>query len=182
MALLLGEIEWGPPLVSAVVLPEWEDEAKRRFGGSSDFLRRVAPIPWLRRSCAAATLYPISVLPVRLADLMFLVVSQENSCRYCYGAARAHMRILGYSDRVISQIERETQLAELDAKDQAFIRFCRFFGLVPAAWMMVGFSISCATTLSSLWAECTLTITCVRLTPLGARLTLRIANSRGSDL
>jgi len=35
------------------------------------------------------------------------------------------MRILGYSDRVISQIERETQLAELDAKDQAFIRFCR---------------------------------------------------------
>ena len=106
-------------------MPEWEDEAKRRFGGSSDFLRRVAPIPWLRRSCAAWTLYPITVLPVRLADLMFLVVSQENSCRYCYGAARAHMRILGYSDRVISQIERETQLAELDAKDQAFIRFCR---------------------------------------------------------
>ncbi len=125
MAQLLGEIEWGPPLVSAVVVPEWEAEAKRRFGGSSDFLRRVAPIPWLRRSCAAATLYPISALPVRLADLMFLVVSQENSCRYCYGAARAHMRILGYSDRVISQIERETQLAELDAKDQAFIRFCR---------------------------------------------------------
>jgi alkylhydroperoxidase family enzyme len=125
MAQLLGEIEWGQPLVSAVVVPEWEAEAKRRFGGSSDFLRRVAPIPWLRRSCAASTLYPISALPVRLADLMFLVVSQENSCRYCYGAARAHMRILGYSDRVISQIERETQLAELDAKDQAFIRFCR---------------------------------------------------------
>ena len=125
MAQLLGEIEWGAPLVSAVVVPEWEAEAKRRFGGSSDFLRRSAPIPWLARTCAAWTLYPITALPVRLADLMFLVVSQENSCRYCYGAARAHMRILGYSDRVISQIERETQLAELDATDQAFIRFCR---------------------------------------------------------
>src|SRR5215470_8042466 len=125
MAQLLGEIEWGQPLVGPVVLPEWEDEAKRRFGGSTDFLRRVAPIPWLRRTCAAWVLYPITALPVRLADLMFLVVSQENSCRYCYGAARAHMRILGYSDRVISQIERETQLAELDTRDQAFISFCR---------------------------------------------------------
>jgi alkylhydroperoxidase family enzyme len=125
MAQLLNEIEWGSPLVGPVVVPEWEVEAKEKFGGSSDYLRRVAPIPWLRRTCAAWPLCPISVLPVRLADLMFLVVSQENSCRYCYGAARAHMRILGYSERVISQIEREMQLAELDEKDEAFIRFCR---------------------------------------------------------
>jgi alkylhydroperoxidase family enzyme len=125
MAQLLNEIEWGSPLVGPVVVPEWEVEAKEKFGGSSDYLRRVAPIPWLRRTCAAWPLCPISVLPVRLADLMFLVVSQENSCRYCYGAARAHMHILGYSERVISQIEREMQLAELDEKDEAFIRFCR---------------------------------------------------------
>jgi alkylhydroperoxidase family enzyme len=125
MAQLLNEIEWGAPLVPPVVVPEWETEAKQRFGGSSDYLRRVAPIPWLRRACAAWLLCPITALPLRLADLVFLVVSQENSCRYCYGAARAHMRILGYSERVISQIEREIQLAELDEKDQAFIRFCR---------------------------------------------------------
>jgi alkylhydroperoxidase family enzyme len=125
MAQLLGEIEWGPPLTAAVVVPEWETEAKQRFGGSSDYLRRVAPIPWLRRACATWLLYPISALPVRLADLVFLVVAQENSCRYCYGAARAHMRILGHSERFIGHIEREMQLAELDEKDQAFIRFCR---------------------------------------------------------
>jgi alkylhydroperoxidase family enzyme len=108
-----------------VVVPEWETEAKQRFGGSSDFLRRVAPVPWLRRAVATWTQYPIKALPVRMADLVFLVVAQENSCRYCYGAARAHMRILGYSERVIGQIERQMQLAELDEKDQAFIRFCR---------------------------------------------------------
>lgn len=125
MAQLLGEIEWGQPLGSPVVVPEWETEAKRRFGGTSDYLRRVAPIPWLRRACASWLLYPLNALPLRLADIGFLVISQENSCRYCYGAARAHLRILGYSDRVISQIERELQLAELDQKDQAFIRFCR---------------------------------------------------------
>lgn len=125
MAQLLNEIEWGAPLVPPVVVPEWETEAKQRFGGSSDYLRRVAPVPWLREACASWVLCPITELPLRLADLMFLVVSQENSCRYCYGAARAHMRMLGYSERVISQIEREVQLAELDEKDQAFIRFCR---------------------------------------------------------
>jgi alkylhydroperoxidase family enzyme len=125
MAQLLGEIEWGDALFEAVVVPEWETEAKQRFMGASDYLRRVAPLPWLRRTCAMWQLYPIAHLPLRLADLAFLVVAQENSCRYCYGAARAHLRILGYSERVIGQIEREMQLAELDEKDQTFLRFCR---------------------------------------------------------
>jgi len=125
MAQLLNEIEWGEPLVPPVAVPEWDAETKRRFGGSQDYWRRVAPIPWLRRACATWMHYPLSALAVRLADIGFLVVSQENSCRYCYGAARAHLRILGYSDRFIGQIEREMQLAELDPKDQAFIRFCR---------------------------------------------------------
>ena len=125
MAQLLNEIEWGEPLVPSVVVPEWEAEAKQRFGGNQDYWRRVAPVPWLRRACATWMLCPLTALPVRRADLAFLVVSQENACRYCYGAARAHLRILGYSERFISQIERELQLAELDEKDQAFIRFCR---------------------------------------------------------
>ncbi len=125
MAQLLNEIEWDAPLVPPVIVPEWETEAKQRFGGSSDYLRRVAPVPWLRETCATWTLCPLTELPLRLADLIFLVVAQENACRYCYGAARAHMRILGYSERVIGQIERELQLAELDEKDQAFIRFSR---------------------------------------------------------
>jgi alkylhydroperoxidase family enzyme len=122
---LLNEIEWGEALVPAVVVPDWEAEAKAHFAGASDYLRRVAPVPWLRRTCAMWQLCPIGHLPLRLADFAFLVVSQENSCRYCYGAARAHLRILGYSERAISQLERELQLAELDQKDQLFLRFCR---------------------------------------------------------
>jgi alkylhydroperoxidase family enzyme len=125
MAQLLGDIEWEEPLNEPVVIPTWEKEAKERYGGASDMSRRLAPVPWLSRAFSLSNLYPINTVATRLADLIFLVVSQENSCRYCYGAARAHMRILGYSDRAISQIEREMQLAELDEKDQAFIRFCR---------------------------------------------------------
>ena len=50
MAQLLGEIEWGEALFPPVIVPEWESEAKQRFAGSSDYLRRVAPVPWLRRA------------------------------------------------------------------------------------------------------------------------------------
>jgi hypothetical protein len=76
MAQLLNEIEWGARLVSPAVVPEWEAEAKQRYGGATDYLRRVAPVPWLRATCASWMLCPLTELPVRLADLMFLVVSQ----------------------------------------------------------------------------------------------------------
>ena len=125
MAQLLTEIEWSPPLFTPPADPQWNAELKRHFGMASAMLRHVAPLPWLRTTCANWQLYPITRLPLRLADLIFLVVSQENSCRYCYGVARAHLRVLGYSERAVSQLERQLQLAELDAKDQTFLRFCR---------------------------------------------------------
>jgi alkylhydroperoxidase family enzyme len=125
MAKLLGEIEWGEPVLPPVVIPNWEAEVKAHLGGVNDFLRRVALIPWLRSTCLRWQLYPLKALPLRLADIGLMVTSQENSCRYCYGAARAHLRILGYSEKLISKIERETQLAELNEKERAFIRFCR---------------------------------------------------------
>jgi alkylhydroperoxidase family enzyme len=39
--------------------------------------------------------------------------------------ARSQMRLFGYSEKMISNIEREMQLAELDEKDRLFIQFCR---------------------------------------------------------
>jgi alkylhydroperoxidase family enzyme len=39
--------------------------------------------------------------------------------------ARSQMRLFGYSEKMISNIEREMQLAELDGKDRLFIQFCR---------------------------------------------------------
>ncbi len=62
---------------------------------------------------------------MRLLNIGALVSAQENSCRYCYGTNRAFMRILGYSEAFISRIEQDAQVAELDAKERAFIAFCR---------------------------------------------------------
>jgi alkylhydroperoxidase family enzyme len=68
---------------------------------------------------------PVKHFPVRLGDIGALVTAQENACRYCYGVARSQMRLFGYSEKMINNIEREMHLAELDEKDRAFIQFCR---------------------------------------------------------
>src|SRR6185436_12745163 len=64
-------------------------------------------------------------MPPRLFNIGALVTAQENSCRYCYGANRAYMKILGYSEAFIRRIEQDATLAELDDKERAFISFCR---------------------------------------------------------
>jgi len=54
----------------------------------------------------------LAFAPPRLIDVAALVTSQENACRFCYGALRAMMRISGYSDEQILNLERDVQLAD----------------------------------------------------------------------
>lgn len=125
MAQLLNEIEWGNPILPAVKDPEWEAEVKADIGHMPDILTRVSRSHWLRKVCLTWVRVPVKEFPSRLGDIGALVVAQENACRYCYGVARSQMRLFGYSEKMISSIERGMHLAELDEKDRSFIRFCR---------------------------------------------------------
>jgi len=125
MAQLLNEIAWGQSILPRVSDPAWEREVKRRVGHVNEIDRRVAPNPWLRELCASAASYRPVAMPQHLFNIGAFVTAQENSCRYCYGANRAYMKVLGYSESFISRIERDANLAELDAKGRAFIAFCR---------------------------------------------------------
>ena len=125
MAQLLGDIEWGVPILAPAADAGWEAEIKRRGGRLSEVDRRVVANPWLREACLRVTTFRPTHLSQRLANIGMLVTSQENACRYCYGANRAYMKILGYSESFISQIERDAHVAELDDKERAFIAFCR---------------------------------------------------------
>lgn len=125
MALLLNEIEWSEPILPSVPDPAWEAEMKRRGGRVSEIDRRVAPNAWVREACLTITTTGPFALPQRLFNVGIMVTAQENSCRYCYGANRAYMKILGYSESFISGIERDAQVAELDEKERNFIAFCR---------------------------------------------------------
>ena len=125
MALLLNEIEWGEPLLPAVADPAWEAEVKRRGGQVFEVDRRVAPSHWLREAAFATTSYRPSELPDRLLPIGSMVTAQENACRYCYGANRAYMKVLGYSEAFIQRVERDVHMAEMDDRQRGFIAFCR---------------------------------------------------------
>jgi alkylhydroperoxidase family enzyme len=125
MALLLSEIEWGEPLLRPVTDPEWEAEIKRRGAQVSEADRRIAPNRWLREAGLGLVSYVPAAMPTHLFQVGAMVTAQENACRYCYGANRAYMKILGYSESFISRLEREMRVADLDDKEHGFIAFCR---------------------------------------------------------
>ncbi|MFG6687766.1 carboxymuconolactone decarboxylase family protein [Mariniflexile sp. HNIBRBA6329] len=125
MAQLLNEIEWSEPTLSVVHDTNWEAEVKADIGMVPDIHTRTSRSPWLRRTVLKWPRYEAKEFPRKLADICCLVAAQENACRYCFGVARSSMRLWGYSERMISNIERNVQMAEMDEKERAFIRFSR---------------------------------------------------------
>ena len=125
MAQLINDIEWGEPNLPIVRDPEWEAEVKADLGMVPDLMMRVSTSPWLRKACLKWSRYSVKEFPKHLGDIGMLVTAQENACRFCYGMARSQMKLFGYSEKMISNIEREMQLAEMDEKDRIFIQFCR---------------------------------------------------------
>ena len=126
MPTLINEIEWGDPILSKTPDPEWEKQVRTELGGQvPDLMMIVTPSKWLRILCLKWPRYLPQEFPQRLADIATLVCAQENACRYCYGIARAQLKLFGYSEKLIIRIEKGLQLAELDEKERTFIRFCR---------------------------------------------------------
>jgi alkylhydroperoxidase family enzyme len=125
MAMLLSEIQWSDPVLPASPDAKWEAELKRRGAQVLEVDRRVASVGWLREAAYQATNYIPAAVPERLYRMGSMVTAQENACRYCYGANRAFMKVLGYRESFIQQVERDVLLADLDDKQRAYIAFCR---------------------------------------------------------
>ncbi len=60
-----------------------------------------------------------------VADLVTLVVSQENSCRFCYAAVRAMLWVQGMSTGRIQRVEQDLSRADLSPRTRAAITFGR---------------------------------------------------------
>jgi AhpD family alkylhydroperoxidase len=66
-----------------------------------------------------------TVLPGHTADLAGLVVSQDNSCRFCYAYQRAVMRTFGFPEERIEQLEQGFARADITPKERAALDFAR---------------------------------------------------------
>ncbi|TMA76324.1 MAG: hypothetical protein E6J72_16905 [Deltaproteobacteria bacterium] len=125
MADLLSE-PWGECLVPAVVPPPaMAAEVRRAIGAVPGWVPRIAPVPWLVRAFTEFATKPFAYAPARLSDLVALVVSQDNSCRYCYGVQRSLFKIFGYDDDMIARLERDFHLAGLAETERIALDFAR---------------------------------------------------------
>lgn len=121
----LDEIDWcETPLVPPTKGLPLEQEITRHLGISLTSMPYLAPVPWVAWSLVTK-IQPVAHISNRLADLITLVVSMENSCRHCYGATRSILRLTGYSEKHISKLEEDLYHSKLDEEVKLVLEFSR---------------------------------------------------------
>ncbi len=126
MSSVLPTTGWGECLVPEAATPrELVAEVRREMGVVPGWLSRVAPCPWLVRAFTSSVSKPWAYAPFELWDLIHLTVSQDNSCRYCFGVQRALLKIAGWDDARIARLERDVNLADLTRAERAAVEFAR---------------------------------------------------------
>jgi len=123
----LQHIEWEECFVEARPDPRLEQEVKKAVGFSMPVTRYFTAVPWVVHSLAA--LHPSRCPPVfasfTLSELIALVVSQDNSCRFCYATTRIAMRLLGASEHRIQELEHDLSSAGVSLTERAALEFAR---------------------------------------------------------
>jgi len=123
----LQHVAWESCLVEPVRDRALERYALRRQGIPNPAIRYFTPVPWLAR--ALLDLHPeygfLMHLAQPVADLVALVVCQENSCRFCYAAVRAMLWSYGMSLDRIHRVEHDLTRAGLPSRTAAAMAFGR---------------------------------------------------------
>lgn len=124
----LSSIEWGTAAVSNTALPSSiVKKIRKRFPVVPDWVAMVWPLEWIiTANLETSKLNPGSIRK-GLSSLVRLIVSQDNSCRHCYGAQRAMLKIFGYSEQAIEKLERDLLIADISEMDRAALEFVRAF-------------------------------------------------------
>jgi AhpD family alkylhydroperoxidase len=137
-ATALQHVAWEPCLLEPRRDESLESYARKKFGVPHPAIRYFVGVPWLAR--AIVDLHPefglLMHLDLELGDLIQLVVSQENSCRYCYATVRTMLRIQGMSEARLQRVEGNLTRADLTPREEAALAFARALsrsGLAAAA-------------------------------------------------
>ena len=127
MASALQHVAWEPCLLEPCPDRTLEAYARRKQGMPHPSITYFASVPWMAR--ALVDLHPERGLLMHLdqtvADLVVLVVSQENSCRFCYATVRAMLWAQGMSRARIQRMEEDLARADLPPRTMAAVAFGR---------------------------------------------------------
>jgi alkylhydroperoxidase family enzyme len=123
----LTDIEWEAPFLEPTQDRELERYVRQRLGMVPTLATYFYSCPWIVRSIVAFDSSQLRLTHVddELARLIGLVVSQDNSCRYCYAASRALLKIFGFGEMRIRQLEQDLLTAELSPNARVALDFVR---------------------------------------------------------
>lgn len=123
----LAHVRWEPRLLEPGHDRAMESYARRRVGMPHPTVRYFLAAPWVAR--AVVDLHVefglLLELDQRTADLIGLVVSQENSCRFCYAIVRSTLWLQGMDAERIRRVEQNFSRADLPPRTQAAIAYAR---------------------------------------------------------
>lgn len=126
MPASLDQINWcDVPLLPPIPDPAWEAEFKKRFGRTTTFTPYLTPVRWMFHFDEIIESRVTPSLSPELDMLISLVVAMDNSCRYCYGAYRSVLKIMGYSERTIRKLEESLAVNELSPQQRVALEFAR---------------------------------------------------------
>ncbi len=127
--MLLEDVAWEPSLLEPRRDPELERWVRAEIGVVPDFVGYLSACPWLVRAIVegAPPSGRLRHLDLELAELVYLVVSHDNSCRYCYAAHRTILRVLGFSKGRIERMEQDLFGVESGASGRRILDFVRRF-------------------------------------------------------
>jgi alkylhydroperoxidase family enzyme len=126
MAYSLDQIDWcDVPLLPPMPDLVWERESLKRLGFTSTMAKYLTPVRWLLQADELMHTRVTPTVPVALGALISMVVAMDNSCRYCYGAFRSMLKIMGYSEGVLRKLEESLAVNRLTRKERAALEFAR---------------------------------------------------------
>jgi len=121
--MALENIEWLDPLVDRGRNRDLEKYAKRVSGSVPPHVPYLAACPWILR---ADLHFDTAMAEIQdLADNIYLVVSRDNSCRWCYGASRLLLRVAGMSNAQIEKVEEDVELSRVEPRLRDALEFAR---------------------------------------------------------
>jgi len=127
MSSALAHVAWEPCFAEARHDRELEARARRRMGLPNPAVRYFAAAPWVAH--LAIDVHPEQGLLIHLdlhtADLIGLIVSQENSCRFCFAAVRAVLWFQGMDRQRVLRVEQEIARTDLPAAVRAALDYAR---------------------------------------------------------
>ncbi len=124
---LVRDVEWEACLLEPRSNTEIEKRFKRVTGQPAAQVVYFTTSDWVGDALIElySTFYNRVHIDHDLADMASMMVSQDNSCRYCFAATRAVLRITGMSQKRISELESNLATADIDEQLRGALEFSR---------------------------------------------------------